>query len=99
MLKYIGCDSLQTSLRLRGAGSGYRIYYAMPGHINPNYNRHWFCNIFFAYSPGGIRPLPFSIWLGFPEGIINKLYHFGMIRAMLVESCRPDLGLRRTFGR
>lgn len=46
MLKYIGCDSLQTSLRLRGAGSGYRIYYAMPGHINPNYNRHWFCNIF-----------------------------------------------------
>lgn len=31
-----------------------------------------------AFSPGGIIPLPFPIWLGFPDGLVVNCYHLGM---------------------
>ena len=43
-----------------------------------------------AFSPGGIIPLPFPIWLGFPDGLVVNCYHLGMVRYFLLESCRPD---------
>jgi len=33
--------------------------------------------------------MPFSVWLGFPEGFLVSCYKIGM---MLVESCKPDWG-------
>lgn len=90
VMKQIGCDNIQTSLRLRGAG--YRRYSCKPCHINPNNNRHWFRHILVALSPGGIRPMPLSVWLGFPEGFLVSCYQIGMVRWMLVESCKPDWG-------
>jgi hypothetical protein len=43
-----------------------------------------------AFSPGGIIPLPFPIWLGFPDGLVVNCYHLGMVRYFILESCRPD---------
>ena len=43
-----------------------------------------------AFPPGGIIPLPFPIWLGFPDGLVVNCYHLGMVRYFLLESCRPD---------
>lgn len=43
-----------------------------------------------AFSPGGIIPLLFPIWLGFPDGLVVNCYHLGMVRYFLLESCRPD---------
>lgn len=36
-----------------------------------------------AFSPGGIIPLPFPIWLGFPDGLVVNCYHLGMVRYFL----------------
>lgn len=88
VLKSVGCTSLQVSLRLRGAG--FRRYSASTSHFHPQYNRHWFRHVIVAFSPGGIKPLPFFIWLGFPSGLIPDCYIQGAVRWMLVESCRPD---------
>lgn len=33
-------------------------------------SRLGFRHILVALSPGGIRPMPFSVWLGFPEGFL-----------------------------
>ena len=56
-----------------------------------------------AFSPGGIIPLPFPIWLGFPDGLVVNCYHLGMVRYFLLESCRPDdkyfLSVRDDFER
>lgn len=84
----VGVTSLRTSLRLRGAG--FRRYSSRPEHVNPNYNRHWFRHILITFSPGGITPLPFNLWLSFPEGFLVTPYHMGMVRQMLLESCSPD---------
>lgn len=35
---------------------------SLPEHIHPNYNRHGFCHIIVAYSPGGIIPMPTHFW-------------------------------------
>lgn len=86
--KSVGVPDLRTTLRLRGAG--YRRYSSRPEHINPNYNRHWFRHVLVAYSPGGITPLPFRLWLGFPSGFLVTLYQLEMVRQMLLESCSPD---------
>lgn len=51
-----------------------------------------------AFSPGGILPLPFQVWLGFPDGILITSYHMGMVRDMLVSSCSPDWGHVERFG-
>ena len=86
-MKQIGCDNIQTSLRLRGVG--YRRSSCKPCNINPNYNRHGFRHILVALSPGSLRPMPLSVCLGFPEGFLVSCYKIGMI---LVESCKPDWG-------
>lgn len=86
--KSVGVPDLRTTLRLRGAG--YRRYSSRPEHINPNYNRHWFRHVLVAYSPGGITPLPFRLWLGFPSDFLVTLYQLEMVRQMLLESCSPD---------
>lgn len=36
--------------------------------------------------------MPLSVWLGFPEGFLVSCYQIGMVRWMLVESCKPDWG-------
>ena len=43
-----------------------------------------------AYSPGGIIPMPFRFWLGFPEGFLVSPYQMGMVRQMQLESCSPE---------
>lgn len=79
VLKSLGIpQSLQTSLRLRGAG--YRRYCASASALNPKFHRHWYRHILVAYSPEGILPLPFEIWLGFPEGFLVTPYQLGMVR-------------------
>lgn len=95
--KNVGVTSVQLSLRLRGAG--YRRYSAKPEHINPNYNRHWFRHILVALSPGGICPMPFQFWLGFPDGIVVTPYLMGMVRQMLFESCNPDWDFMQRMAR
>ena len=37
--------------------------------------RHWYRHILVAFSPGGILPLPFPVWLGFPDWILIICYH------------------------
>lgn len=88
LCRTLGLNSLRVSMRLRG--SGYRRYSSRPEHINPYKNRHGFRQILVAYSPGGIWPLPFDLWLGFPEGFLVCPYTIGMVRQMLLESCPPD---------
>lgn len=36
--------------------------------------------------------MPLSVWLGFPEGFLVIFRLIGMVRWMLVESCKPDWG-------
>lgn len=85
VLKQFSCTSLQISLRIRGAD--FRRYSMKPEHVNPKYNRHGYRHIIVAFSPGRIIPLPFQVWLGFPEGILITCYHMVMIRKMLVDAC------------
>jgi len=33
-------------------------------------------------KPAGILPLPFEIWLGFPEGFRTTPYQIGMVRSI-----------------
>lgn len=86
--KSVGVSSLRTSLRLRGAG--YRRYSSQPHHFNPHYNRHWFRHVLVCFSPHGIVPLPFKVWLGYPEGFLPSPSQVGMIREYLLKSCAPD---------
>lgn len=90
VFRNLGLTSLQLSMRVREAG--FRRYSAKPEHVSPHYNRHWYRHILVAFSPGGILPLPFQVWLGFPDGILITCYHMGMVRDMLVSSCSPDWG-------
>lgn len=75
----------------------------MAKDFHPQYNRHWYRHVLVAFSPGGIIPLPFPIWLGFPDGLVVNCYHLGMVRYFLLESCRPDdkylLSVRDDFER
>lgn len=75
---------------MRFKGAGYRRYSSLAKDFNPQYNRHWYRHVLVAFSPGGIIPLPFPIWLGFPDGLVVNCYHLGMVRYFLLESCRPD---------
>lgn len=84
----VSSSSLQVSLRVRGAG--YRRYSTSPGDFHPHYNRHRYRHVLVAFSPGGIIPLPFPFWLGFPEGIVVSCYHLGMVRQYLLEACASD---------
>ena len=84
----LGISSLRLTLRLKGAG--YRRYSSMPEHINPNFNRHWFRHVLVAYSPGGITPFPFLVWLGVSKDLLVTPYQIGMVRQMLLESCSTD---------
>lgn len=52
VLKSVGCDSIQVSLRLRGAG--YRRYSAQVSNWNPHHSRHWFRHVIVSFAPGGI---------------------------------------------
>lgn len=89
VLNHIGCPNLAVSMRLRGAG--YHKYSVKPAELAMNnFNRHWFRHFFVAYSPGGILPLPFEIWLGFPEGFRTTPYQIGMVRSILVRACAPE---------
>lgn len=90
VFRNLGLTSLQLSMRVREAG--FLRYSAKPEHVSPHYNRHWYRRILVAFSPGGILPLPFQVWLGFPDGILITCYHMGMVRDMLVSSCSPDWG-------
>lgn len=87
VLNMYNITCLRTSLRLRGAS--YRRYNATPISLNKDFHRHWFRHILIAYSPGGIRPLPFRIWLGFPEGFIPSPYLIGKVKWMLFEFLAP----------
>lgn len=68
VFRNLGLTSLQLSMRVREAG--FRRYSAKPEHVSPHYNRHRYRHILVAFSPGGILPLPFPVWLGFPDGIL-----------------------------
>lgn len=68
-----------------------------PEHVSPHYNRHWYRHILVAFSPGGILPLPFQVWLGFPDEILITCYHIGMVPDMLLSSCSPDWGHAERF--
>lgn len=71
-------------------GAGYRRYSSSAKEEKPQYNRHRYRHVLVAFSPGGIIPLPFPIWLGFLDGLVVNCYHLGMVRYFLLESCRPD---------
>ncbi|KAL0295309.1 UNVERIFIED_CONTAM: hypothetical protein Scaly_3106500 [Sesamum calycinum] len=66
-------------------------------HVSPHYNRHWYYHILVAFSPGSILPLPFQVWLRFPDGRLITCYHMGMVRDMLLSSCSPDWGHAERF--
>lgn len=72
-------------------------YSAKPEHVSPHYNRHWYRHILVAFSPGGILPLPFQVWLWFPDEILITCYHIGMVPDMLLSSCSPDWGHAERF--
>lgn len=72
-------------------------YSAKPEHASPHYNRHWYRHILVAFSPGGILPLPFQVWLWFPDEILITCYHIGMVPDMLLSSCSPDWGHAERF--
>lgn len=42
-----------------------------------------------AYSPSGIRPLPFMVLLGWPEGLNLTCYLEGMVRGLLLDRLQP----------
>jgi hypothetical protein len=79
---------LRTSFRLRGAG--FRTYCAGPEKVNSNFSRHWKGHQLIAYSPSGIRPFPFMVWLGWPSGINITCYHERMVRGLLLDRLKPD---------
>lgn len=88
VMQSIGCDSLQISLRLRGAG--YRRYSKSANSFSPHYNRHGYRHVIIAYSPAGRIPLPFKVWLGWFDHFHPTCYQMGMIRYLLLESAKPD---------
>ena len=68
----LGIDSIRVSLTLtlRLRGAGYRGYSSLPHYVNPNFRRHWFRHILVAFSPGGMLPLPFQLWLGVSKDLL-----------------------------
>lgn len=95
MFLNLGLTSPQLSMRVREAGL--IKYSAKPEHVSPHYNRHWYRHILVAFSPGGILPLPFQVWLWFPDEILITCYHIGMVPDMLLSSCSPDWGHAERF--
>lgn len=95
VLKDMGILTLSISLRLRGAG--YRRYSSKPEHFHPLYNKHWFRHVIVAFSPGGRKPLPFWVWLGFPDGFIPDCYVRGMVIQKLLEELAPDWSFMQRF--
>lgn len=81
MFRNLGLTSLQLSMRVREAG--FRRYSAKPEHVSPHSNRNWYRHILVAFSLGGILPLPFQVWLGFPDGILKTCFHMGMCETCL----------------
>lgn len=61
----------------------FRRYSAKPEHVSPHYNRHRYRHILVAFSPGGILPLPFQVWLGFPDEILETCLNMGMCETCL----------------
>ena len=95
MFRNLGLTSLQLSMRVRE--TGFIKYSSIPEHVSPHYNRHWYYHILVAFSPGSILPLPFQVWLRFPDGRLITCYHMGMVRDMLLSSCSPDWGHAERF--
>ncbi|KAK4412107.1 hypothetical protein Salat_2965000 [Sesamum alatum] len=48
-------------------------------------------------AASSILPLPFQVWLRFPDGRLITCYHMGMVRDMLLSSCSPDWGHAERF--
>lgn len=82
VMRQYGLSSLSLSMRLRGAG--YRRYNIRPPFLNLRH-RHWCRHVISFYSPMGACPLPFLIWLGFPDNIPVNCYHLGMVRQTLID--------------
>ena len=88
VFKHIGTNSYRVSLRMRGAG--YHVFSRMPLDIQPGVSRHWLRHTLVMFSPRGVLPLPFPLWLAFPTFVGVNCYHIGMVRARLVDSFSPN---------
>lgn len=80
--------SLINSFRLRGAG--YRVFSRVRDgdammHLSRRWKRHWLA----LHTGSGIRPLPFLLWLAFPEMGVLNCYQIGMVRDRILEYIRP----------
>lgn len=56
----------------------------------PKYRR-WRRHYLIQFYPGGVSPLPFSLWLGFPDRGILNCYELGMVIGYLLDALRPDV--------
>lgn len=75
--------SLQTSYRLRGGG--YRVYTNAHKPKSKRWCRHWLL----AHSPSGILPMPYELWLAFPEIGVLSPYQLGMVRHFIISKLEP----------
>ncbi|CAK9143602.1 unnamed protein product [Ilex paraguariensis] len=72
---------------------GYRVFSKVRVGVNcsffdslsPRWKRHWLT----LYSGSGICPLPFKLWLAFPERGILTCYEEGAVRAFILERVAP----------
>jgi len=87
----LGC-SLVNSFRLKGGG--YRVYsriredsrnVSIFQSLSRRWRRHWVS----MFSPSGIHPLPFELWLAFPEKGILSCYEKGVVRSFILERVEP----------
>lgn len=89
-LMTLGC-SFNASFRLKGAG--YRVLArvdrskpsAVFGRLSRRWKRHWLS----LHLPSGVRPLPLTLWLAFPEKGGLTCYQLGMVRWFLINAARP----------
>jgi hypothetical protein len=52
-------------------------------------SRHWRRKFLLLHSPTGINPLPFRLWLAFPEMGVLTCYQEGMVRGFLLKHLTP----------
>jgi hypothetical protein len=92
VFKKLGC-SFQNTFRLKGGG--YRVYSRIRLHNTQNINifrslsrrwrRHWLT----MYSPSGVIPLSFELWLAYPEKGYLTCYEIGQLRYFILELVKP----------
>jgi hypothetical protein len=83
--------SFKNTFRLKGAGYRVlaRVDRSQPEKVFDRLSRRWKRHWLSTHSSCGVRPLPFKLWLAFPEKGGLTCYEIGMVRELLLRTTKP----------